>query len=277
MNNLQLKNTSNSVQSKTEDIPPLIIRKKEIWTTLSTQMKNKMINFTKAEPITDGIKVKPSSSDDFRKLIQLLDEHSYPYHTFQLPEEKLLHIVFRGVPECIAIEEVREDLINKGFHPEKVYRMRNSKTKASIPLVLVLLSSPDKEIFETTKVLHLKISVETFRPKTSIGQCHNCQKFGHSQARCKAPPKCAKCGENHKTSECLLTSILQATRAAPNIPKLGTQRNHNPTNYTFYSEAVKQIPNTQPAEELYEKMLTLFKQFENKMSTCLSREHKYKN
>lgn len=275
--------TQNKDQIQRET-PPIILRKKESWLNLSSRMKERKINYLKAETISDGIKIKPNTSDDYRNTVNLLDEMKLEYHTYQLPEEKSLHIVIRGIPECINTEEVENDLIEKGFHPEKVHRMRNGRTKAPIPLVLVLLPRIDKDIFEIKEVLRLKVKIETLRPKTSISQCHNCQKFGHSQSHCRANPLCVKCGKGHKTVDCLLTKEEKATcanckgehpasyKGCPAYPRQQQSRNASATqtSYTSYSEAARGNNYKQSTEDMYQKMVNMFKQFETMMANMLN-------
>lgn len=165
-------------------------------------INEKRINTTKAQTTKDGIRIHPTTANDYRGITKILDSEKFQYHTYQLPSEKLLHIVIKGIPESTPAEEIHEDLELKGFHPEAVKKMFRRKDKTPLPMMLVALPKEEKSIYQLTHIFHLKISVESQKHRTEVGQCHRCQKFGHAQSRCKASPKCAKCAGDHITSEC---------------------------------------------------------------------------
>lgn len=51
----------------------------------------------------------------------------------------------------------------------------------------------------------MSVKIEAQHSKTNFTQCHNCQLYGHSQSRCKAPSVCVKCAGQHHTSQCTKT------------------------------------------------------------------------
>lgn len=114
----------------------------------------------------------------------------------------MLHVVLKFIPESISTDEIKEDLIAKGHKIEEVTRVRNRRTKNPLPLVLISAQKDQKQIYQLTDVVGLKITTEAQRPKTQISQCHPCQKFGHYQSLCKASPKCVKCAGEHFTNDC---------------------------------------------------------------------------
>ncbi|CAH0547208.1 unnamed protein product [Brassicogethes aeneus] len=101
-----------------------------------------------------------------------------------------------------------------------------------MPLILVFLPRSEKSIFDTSTILNLKIKVETQHNKAAISQCFRCQRFGHGQSRCTAPPKCVKCAGEHLSNDCTKSKESKATcancgeshpasyRGCPNYPKL---------------------------------------------------------
>lgn len=112
---------------------------------------------------------------DYRNLVKVLDHQKLEYHTFQLPSEKLLHI-----PEPIGTEDIKKNLVSKGYHPENITRMRSKETKSSLHMVLVTLPKFEKHVYQLTEVLSLIVKVEEQLNNARIGQCHRCQRFGHS-------------------------------------------------------------------------------------------------
>ncbi|GBP25073.1 hypothetical protein EVAR_19553_1 [Eumeta japonica] len=58
-----------------------------------------------------GLKVQPAAILDFRNLSVLLATPKVAYQTYSLKEECEFHVVLRGVPKELPIEEVKEDSI----------------------------------------------------------------------------------------------------------------------------------------------------------------------
>lgn len=183
-------------------IPPIVLHQKELWTTVSKKLSDNKISFSKAKTIADGISIQPSSSSDYRSIIKILDDIKAQYHTYQLPSEKLLHVVLRGVPEPLKETEIRQELEESGFHPETISRLRRYRDKSAMPLVLVTVPKTEKNIFNLKHVNRVVITVESQRPKTRVSQCFRCQRFGHAQSRCTVKPRCVKCAGDHHYSEC---------------------------------------------------------------------------
>ncbi|XP_055589010.1 uncharacterized protein LOC129741315 [Uranotaenia lowii] len=56
-------------------------------------------------------------------------------------------------------------------------------------------------------VFHCIVQWNYYSNKTKApAQCRNCQWFGHGSSTCFRQPKCVKCGNSHKTSDCPLTA-----------------------------------------------------------------------
>jgi hypothetical protein len=49
----------------------------------------------------------------------------------------------------------------------------------------------------------------TEKSRRSIIQCHQCQRFGHTAARCTRNPQCARCAAEHNTNQCTCPSNPQ--------------------------------------------------------------------
>lgn len=221
-------------------------------------MKEHKINYNKAKQSDGGIKIHPTTATDYRKLVRLLEEKSFPFHTYQLPQDKQLHVVIRGIPLDATIEELESELKEKGFHPTKVIRMKMDKERRPITLILVLLPKQENAIYNMTNILGLSIKIESLRNKTTTNQCYNCQQFGHGQANCRAPPKCLKCANDHHTSTCTKenTTPAKCANCAGNHPAnfslcpknpehLKKNKENRPTKFTAATYA--QITKTSPS------------------------------
>ena len=109
-------------------------------------------------------------------------------------------------------------------------------------LVLILLPKEDRgRVFnELTEINGIKIRVETQQSRFRSTQCHRCQLFGHSQAKCTAQPRCVKCAGDHLTTTCTKSKDTAATCAnckgshpasyqgCPKHPKHSTGRKFQP-------------------------------------------------
>lgn len=239
-------------------IPPIVLRKAEIWTQISKTLHRNKINFIRATATADGIKIQTATTEDYRKTIKLFDSEKIEYHTYLFQEDKELKIVIRGLHYTANPTEIAEDLINKGFNPSKVLQMKNKRTGSPMPLFLVSLPRSDKKIFDIKHVLDLAITIETLNTTAKIGQCFRCQKYGHSQSNCTATIRCVKCGENHRAADCLLlrTEIptcancnghhVASYRGCPNAPKpkkYATETQQNRSYATVTSNTPQQTTN----------------------------------
>lgn len=115
-----------------------------------------------------------------------MDTQNYAYYSYQLPEEKQLHVVIRGIPSIVDVKDAEEELKIKNFHPFAVFRMKNIQ-KQPIPLLLVLVPKREENIYLNNN------------PTKSV-QCRNCQQYGHSETKCCPLPKCLKCAGPHHTA-----------------------------------------------------------------------------
>ncbi|KAK9686392.1 zinc finger associated protein [Popillia japonica] len=138
-----------------DKIPPIVLRDKTQWPKISTEIKRRGINFSKAQNIADGIRIYPIAASDFRAITKFFSSDKIPYHTYQLPSEKLLNVVLRSIPIEITEKDIYDDLCERGFTPECVIRMRRTRDKAPMPLILVKISKEHKAIFHLKEVVSL--------------------------------------------------------------------------------------------------------------------------
>ncbi|RZC34757.1 PRE C2HC domain containing protein, partial [Asbolus verrucosus] len=164
-------------------VPPIIVREKSRWTEISKACAepNSRVNFSKAKPCVDGIRVQPVTAEDFRKLMRLLNSRNIQYHSFTLPEEKSIRVVLRQVPVEIDSREVLEDLKVQGFHPILVTRMQHPRKKENMPLVHVEVPGDERHIWKLRSVCDLLVEVESPNKPGKATQCFRCQRFNHSQ------------------------------------------------------------------------------------------------
>lgn len=150
----------------------------------------------------DGIHFSMATVEDYKLLLNVLKANKVAFHHFTLPEDKVLKVVLRGIPEFEPPEFAKEGLEAKGYKVLKAVRMRRMRTKTPLPLILAELPREQKDVFQETDIFGLRIRVESLRQKAAQQQCHRCQSWGHTQSNCYAPANCVKCGKKHLTAEC---------------------------------------------------------------------------
>nr|CAI5837636.1 unnamed protein product [Callosobruchus analis] len=188
-------------------ITPVVLRDASKWRAVNHKFISIGIKIERAVAVDAGIRIIPRSEDDYRKIIRLFREEDVPHHTFPLPSERNIHAVIRGVPATLKEADIKEELQQKGYAPLHIIRLKRSG--APMPLVVVILPKLEKsrELFNEHELLGLAIRVEVQKNSRLIGQCHRCQKYGHAQSYCTAPPKCLKCASDHMTHLCPQTGL----------------------------------------------------------------------
>lgn len=197
-----ISNNGSDISGGKAKIPPIVLRDKSIWFGVSNEINRKGFSFTKAQNVADGIRLFPTSEADFRGIAKFFTTDNIPFHTYQLPSEKVLNVVLRNIPVEIPDDQIKKQLEELGFKPDSVVRMRRNHGGRPMPLVLVKISKDQRRIYHLEKFMSLDTSVETLKAKPSIGQCFRCQRFGHAQSRCTAQRKCVACGEDHAAKDC---------------------------------------------------------------------------
>ena len=141
--------TADQRRFETTKNPPIVLRQREIWSALLQHMRTLTIKFREAKSVYLGIQILPERIEDYRAIVAHLDKKRWAYHTFQLPEEKTLHVVLRGIPIGVSNEEVRDDLEGQGLHPTKILltAMRNGE-KVPIQLVVIQVPRDEKRVYD---------------------------------------------------------------------------------------------------------------------------------
>ncbi|GJQ67639.1 hypothetical protein Trydic_g8430 [Trypoxylus dichotomus] len=183
----------------------VVLREKARWTTLNAEILRRGIRTTKVVNTNVGIRIQPTTADDYRQLVQAVTALNMQFHSYQLTEDKPLKVVLRGVPEDITEDEINRDLARQGIRVLECKRMLVGQACRPIPLVFVQLTKSDeaKGIFRITHVCGINITVESKQVKKGqVIQCHRCQLYGHGQRNCHAAAVCVKCAGPHQTAEC---------------------------------------------------------------------------
>ncbi|CAH2011240.1 unnamed protein product, partial [Acanthoscelides obtectus] len=184
-------------------VTPIVLRDASRWRGVNHKFISLGIKFERAVAVDAGIRIIPKSEDDYRRIIRLFREEEVPHHTFPLPSERNIHAVIRGVHATLSEIEIKEELQQRGYSPLHIIRLKRGGG-VPMPLVVVILPKVEKsqQLFNEHELLGLAIRVEVQKNSRLIGQCHRCQKYGHAQSYCTAPPKCLKCASDHMIHLC---------------------------------------------------------------------------
>lgn len=284
--NQKFNTFSHESPSKPENIPPIYLVDKIKWINVSKIIQTEKINVTKATNTQTGIRIQPQTENDHRQLTKILLNANYAHFTYNLPSEKSLMIVIRGIPLEVDIEDIKIDLNEKGFTPAKVTRMINKRTKSLMPLILVQLPRDEKRIYNMEFLVGMSVQIETLKSTPQITQCFRCQKFGHGQQHCTANVKCVKCSGNHRAYECELTKVDQpkcancgenhvaSYRGCTKAPKLKKTDNNTTSNSQqpkpmSYAAAVAGHPPTTNNENILAQTIHNFNQLMGQMSSMM--------
>ncbi|GFV75406.1 nucleic-acid-binding protein from transposon X-element [Trichonephila clavipes] len=202
--------------------PPITIDNVKLPNQLLKKLQDATRQKLKGRMVGKGLQIYSEAYHAIRKYV---DAEKLEAFTYQLPEEREIKAVIRGMP-ADSPQEIIEDLLTVGITVNECHAMTNRKTGLPMPLFLLTLpkNNINKDIFNMTELCYLKIKVEPLRPKLGPAQCFRCQRFFHSSKYCTRNPKCVKCGQPHLTRSCTKTSSTEATCC-------NCQGNH-PANYT---------------------------------------------
>lgn len=193
---------SSTVKKVTKPPPPIIVRQREFWKDFKSTLAKDDINIRHARNTSEGIKVHLETVDDFRTVTDSLKNQGKEYTTHQLPQDRELVVVIRGVCQTFSEKEVLEEIQQSVPEAERVHRMK--KGDSIWPLVTVHLknNSAAKAIFDVSSIGGLRVQVEPKRKSKIVSQCRRCMKFRHTANYCQAAWVCAFCSQGHITATC---------------------------------------------------------------------------
>lgn len=153
---------------------------------------------------TDRLKIQTANPESYRALVHYLKDQDAQFHTYQLREDKPIRVVLRNLHPSTDVNIIKEELGLRMFEVRNVTNVLHKVTKNPLPLFFVDLepSIKSKEIFQLSSFLHTRVKVEEPYKAKTISQCNNCQDYGHTKTYCSYPPRCVRCGDDHKSPDC---------------------------------------------------------------------------
>ncbi|XP_049946920.1 uncharacterized protein LOC126444220 [Schistocerca serialis cubense] len=191
--------------------PPIVIEYKGAFRELQNALnmaigKN---SYTVRAVGEELAKVNIKTTEDYRKVLTLVEERSWNFYTYSADRKKPLKVVFRYLPRSLKPEEIKEDLECMGFVVDEVIKMKPLRTRGRGPLTLVIANNTpeNRKLFQLTRIGNVEVRAEELRNKSAYAQCYRCLEPGHVKKYCRMPDYCVKCGENHSTESCALKGV----------------------------------------------------------------------
>lgn len=244
------KDKANSPNEKSQNparkspLPPPIFLQDVTNFLLMVQEITKIIGqtFIAKTLARNAVKITVKDIDSFRKLVRELNARKISFFTYQLKSEKAFRVVVRGLHSSIKPDDIKVAIDEQGFIVRSVSNIRHIKTKEPLPLFFVDLEPDEnnKSIYDLRTLLHMRIQVESPRPKKEVVQCHRCQRYGHTRAYCSLPFACVKCGAEHETKDC-----PKAPDSPPNCALCGENHTANFKGCKIY-QGLRTKPNIVP-------------------------------
>lgn len=195
------QNTQDNTLTKPPKTVPIVIREGNKYLHAMKMLKENNVKILETKKSGLGIQIFPDTSDDHRKATKILTQQKIEYHTYFLPEDRKLNIIIKGLDINIDIEDIKNDITDKGYDVIECYRLKNSRNQKTSH-VKILLPKTQDSFYNERHICYMPVTIEAQRHSTVPPQCKNCQKFGHSMVNCNASPRCHKCAGSHYHLNC---------------------------------------------------------------------------
>lgn len=188
---------------KPSPMPPIICFSDKI-AEISRYAKANNIGFTLKNYNSRKTIINTQTEDSYRKMKAHLKERCINYITYTPKADRKNILVVKGIHPSYTDEDIKEELKLEGIPAIKVSIFRSTKAKDkkfNCHVVEVDKSTPIADIIKKTLILNQRVHWEHFK-SSGIGQCKNCQGYGHSATNCGMPYVCVKCKDKHAPGEC---------------------------------------------------------------------------
>ncbi|GFQ73569.1 uncharacterized protein TNCT_662241 [Trichonephila clavata] len=200
-----------------EDVTPAPPKIKMITMKLSKDYNLILQQIHKTHPtatnthINGFIKIQPETPDHHREITEFLTSKKVEYFVTDPLANRPLKLVMKGLPASTEVEDIKQELLNKGIAVEKVAQLRQFSTKNPLPFYLLEITRNEnvEDIFSIKSCLYMQIKLDPFRKGSRTTQCYNCNLFHHASQNCHMRTRCLKCGENHRTGQCAIKEKIE--------------------------------------------------------------------
>ena len=208
-------------------------------------------------------KVFPMTKDDEDKVLAIIAENKSGHFRHNNRRPKVLKVALKGLPCDFHADVIKDSLTASGFSVIKVSQFRRPKTRAPIPIFMLLIARTGsfKDIFQLTQLQDVPISVEPYRKKAHVPQCYKCQNWGHLAHQCSMETRCRFCGLNHDSRQCprTLETPLNCANCAGAHPSSSATCPARPRFHRPSTSAPSRPPpsSPKPPDKTEEELLTI--------------------
>lgn len=181
------------------------------------------------------IKVFPENQETWEKCGKTFQSANLQFVTYENKITRPIKVVVRGLHQSTDIEEIIEDLKDKGFKAigannvkivewieiqqpqlqpnqetdssQQVYQKQYRKKLVGLPIFHISFENTQdvEEVFNLKSILHTRVVVEPLKKGDDIvPQCLRCQSYGHTRRYCFRAPRCVRCAGEHFSEKCEL-------------------------------------------------------------------------
>lgn len=154
--------------------------------------------------------IQVKNLDDYKIVLNKVKEKQVNFHTYSLPDDKILRLVLKGLPSNITVSEIAEELKEKNL---EVLKVKQFTKEFGIDGLMKVLKYPvftvdfkpktdKRDVYKIRKLCYCLIRWERYENTNPVIQCFKCQEFGHVAKNCFKEIKCVICASDHKSSEC---------------------------------------------------------------------------
>ncbi|GFT17142.1 nucleic-acid-binding protein from transposon X-element [Trichonephila clavipes] len=194
---VQPRVTPSSTQNNTPKVPlppPIMLF---ITKHYSEQLKTLTMIFPNLRTKTTGefLKLYTNNHEEYHSLKETIKQLHCQFYVITAKNDRLIKVVIKGLPKSTHIDEIKSDLEEQGFEPERVVQLIGRKTKNPLPVYISLPRNiTNLKIFDIKTLGYLSIRVEPYEGR-GIAQCFTCNNFNHTSENCYITPRCLKCGK----------------------------------------------------------------------------------
>lgn len=200
--------------------PPIVIPNLNTRSALEAALKDVPVDQAKIlrRSTKDGTKLFVSSKEDFKALRTHFQTSKVQFTSFTLHEDMVTRYVMYGLPQHSTTEvhaaitqalkqspmDVKMMKIKKKSYEDQANYLLYFKKSSGITLL---------NLKSITGILGYRVNFSKYQKGAQPTQCYNCQRFSHASANCWLAPRCMRCGDSHKSSECPL--VDETTKKVP--------------------------------------------------------------